>query len=160
MALTSGDIPPNPGELVASTRVAELLTEARALYDVVIIDTAPILAVADALSLTHNADGILLVVRPGSTLKRDLEASVDTVEAAGQTVFGVIINGGKENSDRSLRDYQYSSSETEPELADPAAVAPSKPRPKRKSKEKLAKGASESTDSTGTPSDATPRSAE
>lgn len=111
--LTAGDTPPNPGELVSSTKMADLLHQARGAYDVVIVDTAPILAVADATSLVQSADGVLLVARAAVTHKRDLASSVDTIEAAGGTVFGIVINAGK--LERSLKDYQYTSHDSEPE---------------------------------------------
>ena len=105
--LVGGALPPNPGELVASSHMAAVLAEARGSYDVVVVDTAPILAVADALSITHIADGIVLVARAGTTVVKDLQRSLDAIHGAGGQVYGVVINGAKLRSDRTLRDYQY-----------------------------------------------------
>lgn len=118
--LTAGSIPPNPGELVSSSRMAQLLREADAGYDVVIMDSAPILAVADALSLTQASDGILLVTRAGVTHKSDLTLSVDHVTAAGGTVFGIVINAGRIKSERALRDYRYGIQPDEDDATQPA----------------------------------------
>jgi len=103
--LTGGAIPPNPGELVASTQMADLVAQAKLEYDVVVLDTAPVLAVADAMSLTQLADGLVLVAKSGSTTKADLTRSVESVRTGGCHVFGVVINGVKGRSSRALRDY-------------------------------------------------------
>ncbi|MFT3888295.1 MAG: polysaccharide biosynthesis tyrosine autokinase [Arachnia sp.] len=102
--LAGGSLPPNPGELVASTHMADLVAEVRSSYDVVILDTAPVLAVADAFSLAQLADGLLLVVRAGITKKADLTRSLSSVEAAGVNVFGLVLNGAKIARSRS---YSY-----------------------------------------------------
>jgi len=122
--LVGGSLPPNPGELVASTHMTDVLTEAKLSYDVVVVDTAPILAVADALSLTQRADGLLLVARSGVTTKSDLELSLSTIRGGGGTVFGVAINGSTTRSDRSLRDYQYYTEKPEAPSASTANVTP------------------------------------
>ncbi len=69
--LPSGPLPPNPAELLASRRMADLLTLLAAQATYVLFDTPPILAVADAAVLAPRVDGVLLVVRAGKT-RRDL----------------------------------------------------------------------------------------
>jgi capsular exopolysaccharide synthesis family protein len=105
--LVSGTVPPNPGELVASSNMTALLKQARSVYDIVVVDTAPILAVADAVSLVQDANGMVLVTRAGFTHKTDVAESLRSVTSAGGTVFGVVINAVNSRSDRTLRDYQY-----------------------------------------------------
>ena len=122
--LVAGATPPNPGELVASTRMAEVIREAQTAYDVIIIDTAPVLAVADALSLTALCDGMLIVARSRMTTKADLGQSLSKIRGAGGSIFGVVINGANVKSDRSLRDYQYGASA----IAEAAAVTTAAPR--------------------------------
>lgn len=112
--LVAGDVPPNPGELLASSRMGEILREAAITYQTIVIDTAPILAVADALSLAPVCDGILIVSRSGKTSKRDLTQTLDTIHGAGATVFGVVINDATPRSDRSVREYRYASPDSEP----------------------------------------------
>ena len=69
--LPSGPLPPNPAELLASRRMADLLTLLAEQATYVLFDTPPILAVADAAVLAPRVDGVLLVVRAGKT-RRDL----------------------------------------------------------------------------------------
>lgn len=91
--LTAGPIPTSPAELLASSRFAEFLEELRTLYDVVIIDTPPILAVTDASIISAAVDGILLVINAKKTRRFDAQHAVDAVNALGTAVFGVVING-------------------------------------------------------------------
>ena len=61
--LPSGPLPPNPSELLASLQMQDMLERLTGLYDHVIIDSPPLLLVADALELARSVDGIVLVVR-------------------------------------------------------------------------------------------------
>ena len=108
--LPGGSVPPNPGELLASSQMADLLDQAKLRYDVILVDTAPVLAVADVLSLTQLAGGLVLVVRAGSTTKADLARSLEAVRSAGGHVFGVVVNGVKEKSSSALKSYSSHSS--------------------------------------------------
>jgi capsular exopolysaccharide synthesis family protein len=65
--VTAGELPPNPAELLASKRMQRFVEYARAHYDIVIIDTPPVLAVSDALMLSTLVDGVLLVLRASAT---------------------------------------------------------------------------------------------
>lgn len=131
--LPAGGTPPNPGELLASPPMADLLAFARANYDVVIVDTAPVLAVADALGLTQNCDGMVVVARANKTRKNDLRRSLEIIDAAGLTVFGLVLNGGKPPT-RGSSYYTYDPTVAS-EAADEAPAAgdtpPSGPAPTR-----------------------------
>ncbi len=65
--LTSGPLPPNPAELLGSTRMRELLAQLLAQADIVVIDTPPVTAVSDAAIISSQADGVLLVLDAGHT---------------------------------------------------------------------------------------------
>ncbi|MCB6771224.1 AAA family ATPase, partial [Veillonella atypica] len=60
--LPSGPIPPNPAELLSSRAMKEFLKEAKEQYDIILLDTPPVLAVTDAQVLTNQCDGTILVV--------------------------------------------------------------------------------------------------
>lgn len=90
--LTSGPIPPNPAELLASKRMRELLEEAKETYDFIIFDTPPVLAVADAKVLATIVDGTLLVVRSGETEIEDAEKTKEEMEQAQAPILGVVLN--------------------------------------------------------------------
>jgi non-specific protein-tyrosine kinase len=90
--LTSGPVPPNPAELLASRRMAEILTTLAGLADYVLFDTPPIIAVTDAAILAPHVDGVLLIVRAGKT-KRDLAVKAKGILAqVNAPLVGVVLN--------------------------------------------------------------------
>jgi capsular exopolysaccharide synthesis family protein len=90
--VAAGPVPSNPGELLASSQMAAVLVKLRGQSDVVLVDAPPVLSVADATDLSIMADGVLLVVRYGGTRKDQLVAAAATLERAGATMLGVILN--------------------------------------------------------------------
>jgi receptor protein-tyrosine kinase len=90
--ISAGPIPPNPGELLASTHMADVLEKLRAQNDYVLVDTPPLLPVADASALAPATDGVLLVVRYGRTRKDQLERAAAHLERVGGRTLGVILN--------------------------------------------------------------------
>ncbi|MCY8316562.1 CpsD/CapB family tyrosine-protein kinase [Bacillus vallismortis] len=93
--LTSGPIPPNPAELLSSKEMKELANEACAAYDMVIFDTPPILAVADAQILGSVADGSILVISSGKTEKERAAKAKEALESCNSKLLGAIMNGKK-----------------------------------------------------------------
>ncbi|MEC1069653.1 CpsD/CapB family tyrosine-protein kinase [Priestia megaterium] len=93
--LTSGPIPPNPSELLASAQMVELLKEMKEQFDMVIFDTPPILAVADAQILANQVDGTILVVSSGKTEKDAALKSKELLSNAQGKLLGVVLNNRK-----------------------------------------------------------------
>jgi len=93
--LTSGPIPPNPSELLASAQMAELLKEMKQQFDMIIFDTPPILAVADAQILANQVDGTILVVSSGKTEKDAALKSKELLSNAQGKLLGVVLNNRK-----------------------------------------------------------------
>jgi Mrp family chromosome partitioning ATPase len=89
--LTSGPLVPTPGELLASQRMRHVLTEARALYDHVVIDTAPVLTVGDTSALLPLVDGVLLLCRWRSTSTLKLALSVRVLQSVSARTLGVVL---------------------------------------------------------------------
>lgn len=90
--LPSGPKPPNPAQMLGSRRMAELLAEWRKDFDYVIVDTAPVLAVTDAVLLAAQADTCILVLRWGRTGWQPLRRSRDMLARAQARIAGVVIN--------------------------------------------------------------------
>lgn len=90
--LTSGTLPPNPSELLQSRAMTELATKLRAEFDVIVIDTPPLLPVADAALLATISDGALLVARHGKTTRDQLSDSIGRLVAVGAKPLGVVLN--------------------------------------------------------------------
>ncbi|MFY2249297.1 CpsD/CapB family tyrosine-protein kinase [Priestia megaterium] len=93
--LTSGPIPPNPSELLASAQMTELLKEMKEQFDMIIFDTPPILAVADAQILANQVDGTILVVSSGKTEKDAALKSKELLSNAQGKLLGVVLNNRK-----------------------------------------------------------------
>lgn len=90
--LFAGDRPPNPSELLSGERLGSMVAALRGRYDLVVIDTPPVLVVPDALEITAFADATLLVAELGRTGRREIgEATERLVRAAGQ-VSGLVVN--------------------------------------------------------------------
>lgn len=91
--LTSGPIPPNPSELLGSSKMNTILKEIGEPYDYVLLDLPPILAVTDAAIVGNMADGVVLVVRSGLTAPEEAKESKKRLEAGHANILGVVLNG-------------------------------------------------------------------
>jgi succinoglycan biosynthesis transport protein ExoP len=90
--LPAGQVPPNPSELLGSAAMASLLERLSASYDMVLLDSAPLLPVTDAVVLSRLAGGALLVVGADRTHRPQLQQSLDSLETAGVHLFGLVMN--------------------------------------------------------------------
>ena len=91
--LATGSEVSNPAELLASPRLNVLLEEVRPLYDVVIFDSSPLLAVTDSSIIASVVDGVLLVVRVSATRRHDIERTLEHLKTLGTLVLGTVVNG-------------------------------------------------------------------
>ncbi len=101
--LTSGPVPPNPAEILASQRMAEILAMLRQKADYVLIDTPPIIAVTDAAVLSSRVDGVLLVVNAGKTRRELAIKARDILRQVNANLLGVVLNNAK--IDKSAYEY-------------------------------------------------------
>ena len=89
--VTSGDIPPNPADLLSSKKMESILKTAKQTADIVIID-APPFVVADASILASRVDGVLLVIQPGKTPTDAAISTIEQMKRSGARVIGVVMN--------------------------------------------------------------------
>ncbi len=92
-AIAAGPLPPNPAELLASDRMAKLIKDLAGMTDCLLIDTAPVLAVSDALSIARHADGVIVVARLGTVTKDLVREMRDLFERSGTRVIGAVATG-------------------------------------------------------------------
>jgi capsular exopolysaccharide synthesis family protein len=90
--MTSGPVPPLPSELLGSKQMEDLLTELRAEYDFVLIDTPPVLAVTDASILGRLTDAAILIIRYGTAQRHVVQRCVDLLDRSGTHLLGVAVN--------------------------------------------------------------------
>ncbi|GAB3920800.1 hypothetical protein GCM10027613_27320 [Microlunatus endophyticus] len=90
--MSAGSIPPNPSELLGSSRMEDLLAKLRAEYDIVLIDTPPLLPVTDAAVISVKVDGVVMIARYGRTKKPAIAHAIGALNAVDAHVVGVVIN--------------------------------------------------------------------
>lgn len=91
--LTAGAFCENPAELLTFKEFDELLVELRSLYDVVLVDTPPVLAVSDPCIIAPRVDGVVMVVRIREKVRAATEKARDALREVGATVIGAAVNG-------------------------------------------------------------------
>ena len=104
VAIPTGPLPPSPADLLSSHRLADAIAELRTKFKFVIVDSPPILAATDAVILSVQVDGVLLVVRSGETPKEAFTRSRDLLSSVKSRLLGVVLNA----VDASAPDYYYS----------------------------------------------------
>ena len=92
-AVPTGEMPPNPAELLGSQRMLDVLAEIAAGADMVLIDTPPVLPVTDALVLAPSVDGVVLVVEAGKTRRGAAQRMVELMRQVGANLIGVVLAG-------------------------------------------------------------------
>jgi polysaccharide biosynthesis transport protein len=116
--IPSGPIPPNPTELLSSGRMKEVLTEADGLFDVVLVDSAPVLGLADAPTLSAIVDGVLFVVEADRGRYGALKTALSRLRMANPRILGGLLTkfdtrrgGGRYSSYYGYEYYQYHNDE-------------------------------------------------
>ncbi|HEY2141337.1 MAG TPA: polysaccharide biosynthesis tyrosine autokinase [Solirubrobacteraceae bacterium] len=116
-------LPPNPAELIESHAMEDLLEQAKASYDLVVIDTPPLTAVSDAFPLLRKVDGVVIVGRVGRN-RRDVAMRLhETLSGAGAPLLGVVANGLK-SSRNAPYGYSYDYAPGAGSVASVAAASP------------------------------------
>jgi tyrosine-protein kinase Etk/Wzc len=87
-----GVIPPNPSELLGSNRMKEIIGRLKEMFDLVLFDSPPIIAVTDAAVLGSEVDGVVLVVQEGKTRRQDVQKAQDLLENVKARIIGVVLN--------------------------------------------------------------------
>jgi capsular exopolysaccharide synthesis family protein len=90
--LPAGPVPPNPAELLDSARARDIFTQLREQYDLVLIDSPPVLPVTDAAILARYADATLMLAAAGQTRRSDLHRAVEKLDQVGATILGTVLN--------------------------------------------------------------------
>ena len=110
--LPSGDIPPNPSELLGSNRMDNVLKQLREFFDYIIVDLPPVNIVSDAVAISHLITGMIVVIREDYTEKKELERCMRQLKLSNVKVLGTVLNGsntgaGYYNKYRKYRYYKY-----------------------------------------------------
>ncbi|MHA6797157.1 polysaccharide biosynthesis tyrosine autokinase [Pseudonocardia bannensis] len=103
--LASGPLPPNPSELLASQHMRVVLADLKERYDVVLIDTPPLLPVTDAAALAPATDGVVLVCRFSETTRGQVEASAESLRAVSARLLGTVFTMVPRSGPRAYAQY-------------------------------------------------------
>lgn len=103
-AIPTGPLPPNPADLLSSHKLADAIAELRTKFKFIVIDSPPIMAATDAVILSVQTDGVLLVVRSGETPKEAFTRTRDLLTSVKCRMLGVVLNA----VDANAPDYYYS----------------------------------------------------
>ena len=104
--LASGPVPPNPGELLDSQAMTALLEETTEEYDVVLLDSAPLLAAADATTLARRVSGTLFVAGSGGVRRNQVSNALQKLRMVQVRLLGIVLNGVP-RSDQSTYSHSY-----------------------------------------------------
>jgi succinoglycan biosynthesis transport protein ExoP len=91
--MPAGHIPPNPAELLAARRFNDLMTSLDTHFDWVVLDTPPVMVVADSSIVANQASGVVFVVRADKTTKQSVRAAAEQLDAANAHLIGSVLNG-------------------------------------------------------------------
>ena len=103
--ITSGDVPPNPSELLSASRMERLLEELKQNYDYIIVDLPPVTVVSDALAVSKYLDGVLLVVRSGVSDRQMLAEALRQLNMVDVQILGFVYRDSEENKKKYARKY-------------------------------------------------------
>ncbi|MDN5861799.1 MAG: polysaccharide biosynthesis tyrosine autokinase, partial [Pseudonocardia sp.] len=121
--LSSGPLPPNPSELLGSNHMEVMLRELRGRYDVILVDTPPLLPVTDAAAVAPATDGAILVCRFKQTTRAQVEAAAEALEAVSAPVLGTVFTMVPSSGPRAYAQYNayYRTAEAVTPASPPAA---------------------------------------
>ena len=102
----SGDIPPNPMELLSSDEMEKLMNYASERYDYILIDTPPVGITSDACVVANFLDGVLFLVRQGQSRKDVVKQAVENLQLTGVRILGYVLNGVDIDNDKRYKGYE------------------------------------------------------
>ena len=106
--LVSGDIPPNPSELLGSERTEQLMRRLREHYDYVVLDLPPVTAVTDAMIASKLVDGMLVVVRSNHAIRSSLAETIRQLKMVDTHILGFVFNGAGDGGSGYYRGKRHS----------------------------------------------------
>ena len=107
--LPSGDIPPNPSELLGSRRMAKVLNQLKEIFDYIVVDLPPVNLVSDAISISSLISGMIVVIREEYTEKKELERCFRQLKLSNVNVLGCVMNESRsgKGSYSKYKKYRY-----------------------------------------------------
>lgn len=105
--IPTGQVPPNPAELVNSDSLLRFLDDAKKEYDVILVDLPPVLSAADTSVVSARVDAVTMVYRAGSTARHALRRAKDQLQQVGSNVLGIVLNDLKAEISSDYNEFDY-----------------------------------------------------
>lgn len=125
--ITSGNLPPNPSELLGSKKMSEMISMLEKRVDLLIMDTPPVLVVTDAMVLASRMDGVVLVIDTKKTKRNAVKQTIEQLRQVNANIIGVVLNNAKSKRTQYYRSRNYYTKPREniaPEPASPVEKTP------------------------------------
>ena len=106
--VTAGGLPPNPSELLGSNRMSKIINRLEQEWDIILIDSPPIVAVTDSSMISSEIDALIMVVKAGQTDRAAVDRALDTISNVGSPLIGAILNGANPETLAGKYSYYYS----------------------------------------------------
>jgi capsular exopolysaccharide synthesis family protein len=106
--ITAGDLPPNPSEILGSDRMSKLIDKLEQDWDMILLDSPPIVAVTDASMISGEIDAIAMVVKAGQTERSAVDRALDMMRNVKAPLIGAILNGASQENLGGKYAYYYS----------------------------------------------------
>jgi capsular exopolysaccharide synthesis family protein len=106
--ISSGDIPPNPSELLGSKIAEKVFGSLAKKYDYIFVDLPPVLPVSDAVAVSRRLSGLVMMIRAGQTKRDDVRRSLERLNLAGANVLGFVLNGVQRSGSKRYYSGKYS----------------------------------------------------
>jgi capsular exopolysaccharide synthesis family protein len=90
--VTSGPLPPNPAEVLGSSRMHQFLQEMMHIADIVVLDSPPCVTVTDSVVLSRWADGVILVMDQKNTTRQSVQRARENLQTVGARILGAVVN--------------------------------------------------------------------
>ena len=133
--ITTGPLPPNPGELLISPVMAQFLAEARETYDHILFDCPPLTGIDDTFCVVSLADGLIFVIKAGQTSMVFAKNALAAVRQRGASIIGIVVNGITTDHPAYYYNYYYHAyySDNQTKTIDPATSRPASKMAARRS---------------------------
>ncbi|MGF9714802.1 MULTISPECIES: CpsD/CapB family tyrosine-protein kinase [Paenibacillus] len=105
--ICSGPVPPNPAEMLNSKRLEQQLEELKEMFDIILFDAPPTLAVTDAQVLSTKCDGVVFVLNSGKVKRDTARKAIDRLNHVNAKILGVVLNNKDRNKNESPYYYYY-----------------------------------------------------
>lgn len=111
--ICSGPVPPNPAEMLNSKRLVQQLEELKEMFDIILFDTPPTLAVTDSQVLSAKCDGVVFVLNSGKVKRDTARKAMERLQHVNARILGVVLNNKERNKNEGSYYYYYGSSDKE-----------------------------------------------